>query len=84
MTGCSIFRNSSIILSGLRASIAVTHSYPFLCALGTSYSFFQYSYTEKISLVCRRQGFIHDFDLGGGGGQDDSRMIVACESVYAY
>ena len=27
------------------------------------------------------QGFIQDFDLGGGGGgeQDGSRMIVACE-----
>ena len=29
----------------------------------------------------RRQGFIQDFELGEGGKQDDSRMIVACESV---
>ena len=28
------------------------------------------------------QGFIQNFELGGGGGkQDGSRMIVACEST---
>ena len=25
------------------------------------------------------QGFIQDFELGGGGKQDGSRMIVVCE-----
>ena len=40
VTRYSIFSNSSIILSGLRASIGVTRSYssrPFLCALGKSH-----------------------------------------------
>ena len=37
--------------------------------------------------VCRHtiytQGFIQDFEFGGGGGQQDgSRMIVVCESTY--
>ena len=31
------------------------------------------------------QGFILDFELGGGGGeQDGSRVVVACESMHAY
>ena len=32
--------------------------------------------------VYPNQGFIQDFELWGGGGkQDGSRMIVACESI---
>ena len=30
------------------------------------------------------QGFIQDCELGGGGGQDGSRMIVVCISVCDY
>ena len=30
------------------------------------------------------QGFIQNFELGGGGGHGGSRMIVACVSERAY
>ena len=35
---------------------------------------------ERLEHSLAFQGFIQDFELGGGGGkQDGSRMIVACE-----
>ena len=30
------------------------------------------------------QGFIQDFELGGGGKQDGSMMIVVCESMLTH
>ena len=38
------------------------------------------------NLFCEHspQGFIQDFELGVGGKQDGSRMIVVCISVHGY
>ena len=33
---------------------------------------------EGESMISHTQGFIQDFELGGGGKQDGSRMMVVC------